>query len=201
VFPASAQAAEVSVIGLFPGKAVVSINGGPPRTLRAGQKTPEGIRLIGTDASHATLEIDGRQRRLAIGQQYGGGSADAGNSSVVLAADPRGHFFANGLVNGTAIRFLVDTGASTIALSAADARRARVKLNPAERGITMTANGTTQVYRVKLDTVTIGGITLRNVDAAVMENDMGGIALLGMSFLNRTEMHRDGQSMTLRQRY
>ena len=96
------------------------------------------------------------------------------------------------MVNGVSLRFLVDTGASSVVLSSADARRAGVSYLAGTRALTQTANGVVPVYSVKLDTLRIGDITLNNVDAAVIEGDALPFALLGMSFLNRMEMKRDG---------
>jgi aspartyl protease family protein len=125
----------------------------------------------------------------------------AGGDRVTLAADSRGHFVTTGVVNGTSLRFLVDTGASSIVLSSADARRIGVNYLAGTRSFTQTANGTVQVYNVKLDTVRVGDITVNNVDASVIEGDKLPIALLGMSFLNRMEMRRDNSSLTLIRRY
>jgi aspartyl protease family protein len=98
------------------------------------------------------------------------------------------------------VRFLVDTGATTIALPAADAKRLGINYLKGDQGLVQTANGSASAYRVKLDTVRLGDITLNGVDAVVLE---GGLTtpLLGMSFLNRTEMKRDGETMVLTKRF
>jgi aspartyl protease family protein len=119
---------------------------------------------------------------------------------VTLTADTRGHFVVEGQVNGGAVRFLVDTGATTIALSSADAMRLGIDYRKGQRGLVGTANGTAAAYRVKLDTVQVGGIVANNVDAAVLEGNLP-IALLGMSFLNRMDMKREGQTMVLIKRF
>jgi aspartyl protease family protein len=127
-------------------------------------------------------------------------AAGGGSGSVTLKADARGHFVADGQVNGGTVRFLVDTGATTIALPAADAKRLGIDYLKGERGMVQTANGTAPAYRVKLDTVRLGDITINGVEGVVLE---GGLqtALLGMSFLNRTEMKRDGETMVLTKRF
>jgi aspartyl protease family protein len=194
-----AAAADVNVVGLFGAKAVVSINGGQPRTLSVGQKTSEGVALVAVDRDAATFEIDGKRRTLRMGQAYsapGGG----GSQRTVLRADGRGHFLADGQVNGAAARFLVDTGATLIALPTAEAKRMGISYLNAPQGVVNTANGSAVAYRVKLDTVRIGEITINNVDAVVIDGGLH-IALLGMSFLNRTEMTRDGETMVLTKRF
>jgi len=196
----SAAAADVNVVGLFGNKAVVSIDGGQPRTLSVGQKTAEGVALVSVDGESATFEIDGKRRTLKMGQAYSGRATGIGNQRTVLKADGRGHFVADGQVNGAAVRFLVDTGATLIALPATDAKRMGVSYLNAPRGVVSTANGSAAAYKVKLDTVRVGDITINNVDAVVMEGGLT-IPLLGMSFLNRTEMTREGETMVLVKRF
>jgi aspartyl protease family protein len=202
--PGIAAAADVTVVGLFANKAVVVINGGKPRTLSVGQTTPEGVRLISADSESATFEIDDKRETLTPGQ--GGAVARSappvsGRKKVVLTADSRGHFFATGTINGVSTRFMVDTGATTIALSSAEAKRTGVNYLAGRRVLTQTANGIVPVYRVRLDAVDIGGIKLSNIDAIVIEGDRLPVALLGMSFLNRMEMRREGDVLMLIQRY
>jgi aspartyl protease family protein len=199
----AAQATDVNVIGLFSGRAVIVVNKGAPKTLRAGE-AHEGVKLISADSRGAVLEIDGKRQTLEMGQHVETGSpaaAAGARSSVTLASDPRGHFIADGAINGVYVRFLVDTGATYVSLPAADARRLGIDYRKGERGYTSTANGTTPVYRLMLDSVTLGDITIYNVTASVHEGAGLDIALLGMSFLNRTEMRREGQHLTLTKRY
>ena len=192
-------ATEVGVVGLFPGKAVLVINGGRPRTLVLGEKTGEGVRLLAIENEAALLEIDGKRRSVSLGGQafVGGGE---GPAATHFTADGRGHFFTLGSVNGINVRFVVDTGASVVLLGASDALRAGIDFRKGEPAITMTANGAVRVWNVKLNTVRAGDLTLHDVDAAVHEQDLP-VALLGMSFLNRMEMRRDGDTLTLRKRY
>ncbi|MGC2518732.1 MAG: TIGR02281 family clan AA aspartic protease [Burkholderiales bacterium] len=200
LFAVAADAADVNVIGLFPGKAVVSINGGGPRTLSVGQKTAEGVTLLSTDRESATLDVGGQRRTLRIGQAYTA-AAGASVQTVTLAADTRGHFVVDGQINGGTVRFLVDTGATMIALSSADAARLGIDYRKGQPGMTNTANGMAPAYRVKLDSVRVGDITVNSVDAVVMEGSVLPVALLGMSFLNRMQMRRDGQVMVLTKRF
>jgi aspartyl protease family protein len=192
-------AAEVNVVGLFPGKAVVSINGGPPRTLGVGQKTAEGVTLLSSERDSATFDIGGRKTALKMGQHTA--SVSSRPPSVTLTADSRGHYVVDGQVNGGAVRFLVDTGATTVALSTHDAERLAIDYRKGQPAFTSTANGVAQAYRVKLDSVRVGDITLNGVDALVLPGGGLPVALLGMSFLNRMQMTREGQSMVLTKRF
>jgi aspartyl protease family protein len=199
LFAAGANATDVNVIGLFPGKAVVSIDGAPPRTLSAGQHTAEGVTLLSTDRESATLDVRGQRRTLRIGQAYTAAGASA--QTVTLAADTRGHFVVDGQVNGGTVRFLLDTGATMIVLSSAEAARLGIDYRKGQPSMMNTANGVAPAYRVKLDSVRVGDITVNSVDAVVMEGGVLPVALLGMSFLNRMQMKRDGQVMVLTKRF
>jgi aspartyl protease family protein len=168
--------------------------------MSVGQKAPEGVALVAVDGETATFEIDGKRRTLRMGQAYAAPGGGGGGQRTVLKADGRGHFLADGQVNGGAVRFLVDTGATLIALPAADAKRLGLSYLDAPRGVVNTANGSAVAYKVKLDTVRIGEITISNVDAVVLDGGLS-IALLGMSFLNRTEMKREGETMVLLKRF
>ncbi len=199
-----AHANDISAAALFPGKAVLVINGGAPRTISVGQSTPEGIRLISADSSSAVIEFQGTRQTLVPGGsgRFGGGAAGGSAAgSVTLSPDARGHYMTLGQVNGGTVQFLVDTGATLIALPSTEARRLGINYLGGQRGYTETANGKAAAYRIRLDTVKVGDITLYGVDAVVMEGDGLKVALLGMSFLNRTEMKRDGQTLTLVKRF
>ncbi len=194
-----ASAADVGVVGLFPGKAVLVIDGSNPRTVAVGASA-NGVKVVAVDQDTATVEIAGRRHRLAIGQHAHSGGDGGGAQATSLTADGRGHFITTGTVNGATMRFMVDTGATSVALGAADARRANVSLTNARPVMVQTANGVTQGWVVTLGSVRVGDITLYEVEGIVHQHDMP-VALLGMSFLNRMEMKRDGQTMTLRKRY
>ncbi|PWT77228.1 MAG: TIGR02281 family clan AA aspartic protease [Proteobacteria bacterium] len=194
---------EIVVVGLSSGKAVVVLgNSGRPHVLRDGESLPGGIKLVKATPESALFEINGKRRSLSLGssQLASGRSTFNASSSVTLVADARGHFMTTGSINGATVSFLVDTGATMISMGLGDARRIGINYLEGERGSSRTANGVARVYRVKLDTVKVGDITLNNVDALVHDTEMPFV-LLGMSFLNRVEMNRTGTDLTLTKRY
>jgi aspartyl protease family protein len=197
--PGLVYAADVSVVGLFPGKAVLVIGNAPPKTYSVGATIADGIKLSAVNASSATLDVSGKRQTIAIGEHFNRGTS-SGSAKVTLQADGAGHFVTNGQINGGAVRMLVDTGATMVAMPATDAVRLGVDYKRGQLGMVNTANGAVPAYRVKLNTVKVGDIELNQVDALVQESGLP-IILLGMSFLNRTEMHRDGAHMTLTKRY
>jgi len=198
---AFAAADDVALIGVIGDKAaVLAIAGGEPKTVKVGQ-TWSGVTVITVTHERATVEIEGKRRELSLGQHYrAGGQVAATRESVTLAADARGHFFADAVVNGIPMRFVIDTGATAVALSAADASRLGIDWHNGARRTMQTANGATTGYLVKLDKVRVGSIELHDVDGVVLEQGMG-VGLLGMTFLNRVDMRRDGDTMTLIRRF
>ncbi len=193
-------AADVALIGVIGDKAaVLAVDGGDPKTVKVGQKW-SGVTVISVERGEATVEIDGKRRVLRLGQHYRSAPATTERQSVTLAADPRGHFITEGAINGNPVRFLVDTGATMIALSASEAVRLGIDYRKGQRGMSSTAGGMVPTYRVRFDSVRLGGIEISGVDGVVLEQGLD-IALLGMSFLNRVEMKRDGHTMVLIRRF
>ena len=197
------HAATINVVGLFPGKAVVAVDGATPRSVAIGESVG-GFKLLAIGADSATFLVDGKRQTFPIGSYLGGrdsGSRAGSRASAMLAADSRGHYMADGAINGVATRFLVDTGATLVVLSSNEANRLGIPYRQAAQAMARTANGAVPYRLVKLDRVKVGDVELINVEAGVMEGGYDGPALLGMSFLSRTEVSRDGQSMVLTKRY
>jgi aspartyl protease family protein len=195
-----ALAVEVQLVGTFGDKAaVLSVDGGEPKTVKVGQRHA-GVRVIAVEGDRATVEVEGRRRVVRRGQHYRSDPAKDTRQSVTLTADARGHFVTEGRVNGGAVRFVVDTGATSVVLPAGDADRLGIDYRKGERGSIVTANGTASAWRVSLERVALGAIELHLVEAMVIERGPD-IVLLGMSFLNRLEMRRDGDTMTLTRRF
>lgn len=194
-----AAAQDVGLAGVLGSKALLMIDGGEPQAVAVGQSLA-GVKVISVQGEQAVVETGGKKRPLRVGQHAIGAAPADGSGTIVMTADNQGHFYATGSVNGASVRFLVDTGATMVSLGANDARRIGLDFNRGQKGMTQTANGQTMVSKVKLDTVRIGDVTLHNVDALIHQTEMP-MALLGMSFLNRMEMQRDGSTMTLRKRF
>lgn len=198
-----ARATDINVIGIFGNKATFMVDGGKPRTLAVGETSPEKIRLLSVGADSAVVELDGKRQTLHLGnQRIAAARSDGSAQRVVLTGDTKGHFLTTVVVNGVSIQFLVDTGATSVSISADDAKRANVRYTAGERVVVHTANGVVPAYRVKFDTVRLGDITLNNVDGTVLEgNALARFGLLGMSFLSRTDMKREGDTLTLVKRF
>lgn len=190
----------VTLVGISGDKAVLTIGGGAPKVLRVGE-VHQSIRLIAVEGNQVVVEEDGQRRTLSMGFASSGSASANSARQVVLNADGRGHFIASGQVNQADVRFVVDTGASLVTLPKSLALRAGVALDNARRASVTTAGGVVPAWRVTLNRVRLDGITLHMVEAVVLEDVSLPMALLGMSFLNRTNMNREGDRLTLTQRY
>jgi aspartyl protease family protein len=199
LLPQLAPAADVKLIGVTPGRsALVVIDGSGPIKLGIGE-TAERVTLVRADSDSAVLRVDGVTQTLHLEAYDGGGGGVMSGGTVRLSADARGHFFANATVNGRSMRFIVDTGASLTTLSEADAKRIGLRYRGGSKVRTSTANGIVDGWRVSLDSVSIGNVTVYDVDAMVLDTDLR-IGLLGMSFLDRFNMQRQGTTLVLEQR-
>lgn len=192
---------KISLQALFKDKAIVVIDGAR-HVLKSGETSPEGIKLLATDTQeeNAEFEIDGKREVLRLGVVVAGFDSK-GKGSVVLYPDRGGHFFADGSVNGTSVRFMVDTGATMVAMNSIIANRIGIDyIRNGSPGMASTPGGNVRTYDLSLNNVQVGGITLYNVQASVIEGSYPREALLGMSFLGQLDMKRDGEKMELSER-
>ena len=192
---------QVNVVGLFSNMAVIMINGDKPKTLSVGQVS-DGVKLLAADSSSATLLVEGKTRQLGMGQAASiAGSASSSSPSVTLYADAQGHFLSECKINGVPLKFLLDTGATTVALNSGDAKFAKIDYRRGQPVQVSTANGVVTAYLVTIANLQIGGITLSQVQASVLEGGSPSVVLLGMSALNRLDMQRKDIMMTLTKKY
>ena len=191
---------QVNVVGLFNGKAVVMVNNGKPQTLSIGQTSGE-VKLIASDSQTATFQIEGKRRTLSMGQAASVAGAVGAIASVTLYANGGGHHEGEAIINGSPLKYVVDTGATTVAMNSGDAKYAHIDYTKGEPMQASTANGLVSGYRVMLSSVKLGGITLNNVEAAVLEGGFPQEVLLGNSALTRLDMKREGIALTLTKKY
>jgi aspartyl protease family protein len=195
--PGLAAAATVTVTGIMSGRVMVQVDG-VSRFYSVGQTIGGSYRLVEVGNDHVILDARGRKQRVGIGQRALG--ASPGEETAFLHANAQGHYISNGTINDRPVRFLVDTGATTVAMGAGDARRLGLDKLDGRRASTMTANGVVSSTCVRLDKVSLGDISVEGVDACYADREMPFI-LLGMSFLSRTEMKNVGSELHLKKRY
>jgi aspartyl protease family protein len=190
---------DVELVAVSPGSSAdVTISGSAPITIRIGE-TIEGVTVLSADRQGAAVRVNGVKRMLPLVARRG--STDAGSTdSVTLHADASGHFVANGTVNGRPVQFVVDTGATYMAIDRTVADRIGLDYKRGTPVQSMTVNGAVRGWRVTLASVQVGGSTEQNVDAIVVDNHYLPVGLLGMSYLNRFDMQRNGGTLVLRRR-
>jgi aspartyl protease family protein len=192
-------ATEVHVVAVTPGRsASMVIDGGAPLTLMVGE-TAEGVTLVSADSDGATVQVHGVTQTLGLEVYEVEAGAVAVGSTINMSADRSGHFLTKGAVNGRSLRFLVDTGASLTTLSRAQAKQIGLRYRNGAPARAATANGMVEGWLVELDTVRVGNVTVRNVDAMVINAELS-VGLLGMSFLDKFDMERQGSKLVLRRR-
>lgn len=199
VLPAAAQ--DVSLAGQMGRKALLVV-GGQPVTLAVGESA-RGVKLLQLDADGAVVEAGGQRLVLRPGggtaRVAGSGGVVSGAREIVIPVGPGGHFVTQGAINGRPVNFMVDTGATLIALGQAEAERLGIAWRNGEPGLVQTANGTATAYRVTLSRVRVGEVEVSHVQALVVPQAMP-LILLGNSFLTRFKMQRDSDVLRLEAR-
>lgn len=197
--PPLAAAQQVQLKGLFGSSAMLEIDG-RQRLLKAGQQSPDGVKLLEATTDYARVRIGGREQKLTLDAPVAASYQRAERAEVRLVPDSRGHYSTSAWVNGRRVSMMVDTGATSIAFNYPTARRLGLDLERAQPISVSTANGIARAYRLKLDSVTIGGIKLHSVNATVHTDDFPRITLLGNSFLSRVDMEQQRGVLILRAR-
>jgi aspartyl protease family protein len=198
VMPAMAQT--VTFNGTMSRTHAVLVIDGQPRTVAVGA-TVGGVKLISMSDAQAVVEVQGARRTLALGAGpvKASGSDASLATAVVLTAGSGGHFRAIGQINGKSLPLMVDTGASVVAMSAAQADSIGLDWRNGTAVPAQTANGTVSARVVTLNSVRLGDVTVPNIQAMVVPMPMSHV-LLGNSFLSHFQMRRDNDVMRLEKR-
>lgn len=204
LFVDTLEAKSVTAIALFTDRAMLSIDGKKAKIVRAGSEY-QGVKLITSNTSEAVIEVNGARETLTlngttvVSEQLG--AFDKKSDAIVEMRVGAGGFFeSDGTINGRGIKFLVDTGASLVVLSSRQANSIGLSYLDGERGLASTASGTAPMYTIRLNSISVGGIQLNDIDAGVIEGGFPEVPLLGMTFLSKVDMTRSGNLMTLKER-
>ena len=190
-------ASSVMLTGTIGSRAILIVDGAPPKTVAVGE-TFQGVKLVSLQAELAVVELEGKRLNLRMDTpvSIGGGGGTGTGSRIVLPADSRGHFMTQGAINGRPVTFMLDTGATSVAMSAADAQRIGLDYSKGQRVQMSTANGVASGYKLRLQSVRVGDVEVYDIDAIVSPQPMPFV-LLGNSFINRFSMRRDADQMVL----
>ena len=199
--PLAAAAQSVSLQGVLGSKALLIVDGAAPRALGPGE-SHMGVKVLSALGDQAVVEIEGKRHTLRIGESQVsvGGAAAPRGSRIVLPAGSGGHFVTNGTINGKTVRFMVDTGATSVAMGIPDAERIGLNYKAGIEGRSSTANGVVRTWLVRLASVKIGDVEVYDVEASVLPTEMPFI-LLGNSYLTRFQMKRDNDQLVLERRF
>lgn len=192
---------QVQLNGTLGSRAALLVIDGELRTVEVGA-TAQGVRLISLDDGRAMVEFGGRRQSLALGAAPGRVVSASGPQprQIVMSVSPGGHFTTLGTINGHATSLLVDTGATSVAIGQVEAEKLGLRYLYGRRIVTQTANGVVPAYQIQIASIRVGEVEVRNVEAIVIPGLLGHV-LLGNSFLNRFQMRRENDVMTLELRY
>ncbi len=189
----------VKVIALFTNKALLNVDG-EQKILAKGEVFKE-VLLVSASGRGAVISIDGVERKIGLNQSIQGNFKAANRSTSRIHPDSLGMYFIDGQINGKSTRFLVDTGATYVTLSSRHANKVGIDYRRGNRASVQTATETVPVWQVVIKSISVGDITLSNIEASVIEGSGPNMVLLGNSFLSRTELKRIGTVMELRKRF
>ena len=198
---AAATAQTVSLGGSLGGKALLVIDG-KPRNVAVGA-TVDGVRLVSLDGGDAVVETQGKRVTLQLGGaqvNLGGKASEGAGRRIELSAESGGHFFTSGTINGKTVRFVVDTGATSVSLGQAEAERIGLDYKSGQKLLMRTANGDVLAYRVSLASIRVGDVQVYDIEGTVLMTALPYV-LLGNSYLSRFQMRRDNEHMTLEKRF
>lgn len=194
-------APQVQVVGLFPNAAVLLVDG-QRKLVKVGQSGPSGVQVVSADASGALLRVDGVERRYALSREYSTGFVAPTRQIVSIDRGNGGHYWASGSINGHLVPFLVDTGATSVAMNEAQARQLNIDFRVAGQPLLVsTASGTARGWKLRLDSVKVGSIEVLGVDAVVLEGGAPAQVLLGMSFLSQVSWREEQGMLVLESRF
>ena len=185
------------------GKALLIVDGAAPKTVAAGEMH-KGVKVLSTSGDEAVVEIAGKRHTLRVGEAPasvgGDGGAPPRSSRIVMNAESGGHFFSAGAINGQSVRFMVDTGATSVSIGVPEAERIGLNYKTGALDRSSTANGVVTSWKMKLSSVRVGDVEIYDVDASVIPAALPFV-LLGNSFLGRFQMKRENDQMVLERRY
>ena len=190
---------KIKVVGLFKDKAVIIIDG-KQHVLRKNTTSPEGVTLISANSNEAILEVDGERKNYTLGNQVSIKFSETEPGRTVSIAPTNELYLVNGSINDFQVQFLVDTGASSVAMNRQTAKRLGLNFRmDGQEGLSETASGYSKIYVVNLEKVTVGDIVLEDVEGVVHDGEFPRIILLGNSFLSKVHLRREGQLLLLEQ--
>jgi len=209
-----AEETSLRLIALFKDSAMVEFNG-KQKILRKGQSLSPNIKLISANTKFAEFEVNGKKvslslnRNLELSKELIDSSSvkssptnDNKSQTVQILRNLNGMYETPGFINGRSVHFIIDTGATLVAMDEVQAKRFGIPFRTEGKvAQSSTANGVIKVWRVNIKKVRVGTIELTNVMGSVREGSSGIPVLLGQSFLNRLKVETDNNLMKLKRKF
>jgi len=189
------SATTVRVIALFTDKALLEVDG-QQKVVSKGE-TFSGVLLQSASGRGAVVMIEGETMDLKLNQAIAGNFKKREKISLRIVPDAQGMYHTRGSINGKSTKFLVDTGATNVAMSGNKANSLKIDFKQGVRGQVQTAAGVVPAWNIKLASVKVGGIELNNITATVIEGAHPAQVLLGNSFLRHTRMEQAGSVLEI----
>ncbi|UTA47519.1 TIGR02281 family clan AA aspartic protease [Simiduia sp. 21SJ11W-1] len=194
-----ASALDIQAQGLLKGSAVLAIDGNT-RILKEGQTSPEGVTLVEGTSKFARVRYRGQELKITLSRRISGSFAPPKKAEVRLARGRGGHYWAEGAINSRPMQMMVDTGATSVAMSEQHAKALGVRYTEGQRGQVSTASGRATSWQVMLESVGVGGVVVYQVPAVVLEGNFPEMVLLGNSFLQKVDMNQEQGVLVIRSR-
>ena len=194
--PGRADNVDIEVLALFKDTALLRI-AGKQTLLKTGDRSSEGILLISANSREAVVEVSGETMILNLSQRISSTYRKRTEASVSIFLNKNGQYRTTGSINGRPVSFLVDTGATVVAINSLMAREIGIDVSKGKVTLVVTASGKVESRMVSLDIVQVGDIEVRNVQAVIIPGSYPEDVLLGMSFLRGVEIHEASGVMRL----
>lgn len=191
---------DITVLGLFKGSALLDIDG-KQKLLKEGTTSDEGVTVVSADSKRVIIFYQGVQQELNLTRRIGSRFAEPSKAEVRLPSSKGGHYWASGTINGRAVQMMVDTGATSVAMSERDARRLGIDYQQGLPAIVNTAGGQVNSWRVNLNSVAIGNVVVQQVPAVILAGNYPDMILLGNSFLDKVDLDREQGVLVIKSRY
>jgi len=184
-------------VGLFKGGAILIVDG-KQRMIKQGKTSPEGIKVIEATSKFVRFELDGEVKKLSLSKKISTRFEEASpKSEARLTRGNGGHYWTPGRINNRPCEFVVDTGATFVSMSSEHAAKLGLSYKNGTPVKMSTANGIKDSYKITLESVTVGTVTVNGVDAVVTDGKFPEVILLGNAYLNRIDMRIDAGVMVL----
>ena len=199
-FAPQALALDIEVKMLAKDSALLQIDG-KQRMLRKGATSPEGVLLVSADGKNAVIEINGKRQTLGLTRRISTHFSASEKAAVRISSSQGGHYVTLGRINGMPVDFMIDTGATIVAMNYLQAEALGIDYRAGKSIKVNTANGVAQAFEITLNSVSVGAVEIKQVRAAVSTTEFPRVILLGNSYLGKIDMRVDDGVLLLQAKH